>query len=211
MLKCDIKHYFDTVDHEILLSILKRKIKDENLIQLIRKVLDNFESSVQGKGMPLGNYTSQFFANVYLNELDYFVKHTLKARYYIRYVDDFVILHRSKKVLALYKKRISDYLECLKIKIHPDKSDITPLKNGLTFLGYRVFYYYKLLRKRNISRFRVKINKLLEKYKNKEIKKEDLLQLLQGWFGYTEWANTYKFRQEILKTIDNIERGIVSI
>ena len=206
VLKCDIKHYFDTVDHEVLLSILRRKVNDENVIDLIRKVLDNFESPIKGKGMPLGNYTSQFFANVYLNELDYFVKHTLKAKYYIRYVDDFVILHKSKKVLELWKKRIGDYLECLRINLHPDKSDIIPLKNGVAFLGYRVFYHYKLLRKRNARHFKAKLAKLLEQYENNEMRKDDLIQLLQGWFGYAEWANTYKFRQEILKLIERIEK-----
>jgi len=206
VLKCDIKHYFDTVDHEVLLSILRRKIKDENLIQLIKKVLDNFESPFKGKGMPLGNYTSQFFANVYLNELDYFVKHILRAQCYIRYVDDFIILHRSKEVLELWKKRIENYLECLKIELHTDKSIIIPLKNGVTFLGYRVFYYCKLLRRRNTRHFKAKLAKLLDQYKSKEIKKGDLIQLLQGWFGYAKWANTYKFRQKILKVIENIER-----
>ncbi|MBI4158979.1 hypothetical protein HY500_01840, partial [Candidatus Woesearchaeota archaeon] len=91
-LKADVKHYFETVNHEILLKIIRRKIKDENIISLIKKILNNFDTKIKGMGMPLGNLTSQFFANVYLNELDQFVKHKLKAKYYIRYVDDFVIL-----------------------------------------------------------------------------------------------------------------------
>src|SRR3989344_9686743 len=84
-LKADIRKYFDNVDHEILLTIIRRKISDEKIIWLVKKILNNFEPN-SVKGMPLGNYTSQFFANVYLNELDYFVKHRLKARFYIRYV-----------------------------------------------------------------------------------------------------------------------------
>src|SRR3989344_8491222 len=87
-LKADIKHYFEEVNHEILLNIIKRKIKDNRIIWLIHKILNNFNTKINGKGMPLGNLTSQFFANVYLNELDYFVKYKLKAKYYIRYVDD---------------------------------------------------------------------------------------------------------------------------
>src|SRR3989344_1402290 len=97
VLKADIKHYFNNVDHERLLEIIERKIKDKNIIWLIKQILNNFDSSIKGKGMPLGNLTSQFFANVYLNELDQFVKHKLKAKYYIRYVDDFLILHNSKE------------------------------------------------------------------------------------------------------------------
>ena len=99
-LKADIKHYFQEINHEILLKIIERKIKDERVILLIKRILDNNVSgNPSGKGMPLGNLTSQFFANVYLNELDYFVKHELKVKYYIRYVDDFVILHSSKEYL----------------------------------------------------------------------------------------------------------------
>lgn len=104
--KADIKHYFDTVDHDILLKIIKRKIKDEKVIGLIKQILDNFTVKIENKGMPLGNLTSQFFANVYLNELDYFIKHELKAKYYIRYVDDFVTLHNNKETLEKYKEEI---------------------------------------------------------------------------------------------------------
>ena len=91
--KADIKHYFDTVDHDILLKIIERKIKDEKVIWLVKQILKNFIVNEENKGMPLGNLTSQFFANVYLNELDYFIKHKLKSKYYIRYVDDFIIIH----------------------------------------------------------------------------------------------------------------------
>ncbi|MFA4952968.1 MAG: reverse transcriptase domain-containing protein [Candidatus Pacearchaeota archaeon] len=95
--KADIKHYFQEVNHEILIKIISRKVKDEKIIWLITLILKNFESN--NKGMPLGNLTSQFFANIYLNELDYFVKHQLKAKYYIRYVDDFILLNSSRKEL----------------------------------------------------------------------------------------------------------------
>ncbi|MFC1682443.1 RNA-directed DNA polymerase, partial [Nanoarchaeota archaeon] len=100
--------------------------------------------------MPLGNLTSQFFANVYLNELDQFVKHKLKAKYYIRYVDDFVILHKSKEQLYNWKKEIYKFLkEKLKLELHPDKSQVISLSKGIDFVGFRNFYYFKLLRKRN--------------------------------------------------------------
>jgi len=96
-LKADIRHYFQEVSHNILVSIIKIKIKDKNVIWLIRQIIANSPPRTEKKkGMPLGNLTSQFFANVYLNELDYFVKHKLKAKYYIRYVDDFIILHHSR-------------------------------------------------------------------------------------------------------------------
>src|SRR3989338_5051094 len=117
--KADIKKYFDNVDHEVLLGIIGRKVRDSGVLWLVKVILDNFDSPLKGKSMPLGNYTSQFFANVYLNELDYFMKHVLKAKYYIRYVDDIVILHKRKKLLENYKDRIIRYLTCLELTLHP--------------------------------------------------------------------------------------------
>src|SRR3989344_8972111 len=103
--------------------------------------------------MPLGNLTSQFFANVYLNELDYFIKHKLKSKYYIRYVDDFIILHPSKEQLEAWKYEINKFLRVnLDLELHPEKSKIISLSKGIDFVGFRNFYYYKLLRKRNIRK-----------------------------------------------------------
>ena len=200
--KADIKHYFDTINHEILLNMLKKKIKDEDLIELIKIVLDNFESP-EGKGLPLGNYTSQFFANVYLNHLDYFVKHSLKAKYYIRYVDDFVILHKDKKVLLEFRSKIEKYLKFLKLELHQDKSEIHALRNGITFLGYRIFYHYKLLKKRNINYFFLRFNKKINLYNQKLIEKNNIESFLQGWFGYSKFANTHNFRKKIEKMLLN--------
>ncbi len=112
--KADIKHYFQEVNHEVLIKIIKRKISDKKVIWMIEKILSNYQQPTTnlqqgGAGMPLGNLTSQFFANVYLNELDYFVKHKLKAKYYIRYVDDFIIFHSSKEQLEIWKEQIKDF------------------------------------------------------------------------------------------------------
>ncbi len=201
VLKADVKHYFNTIDHKILINILRKKIKDEDLIGLIRIVLYNFESKIKGKGLPLGNYTSQFFANVYLNNLDYFVKHRLRAKYYIRYVDDFVILHKDKRVLLNFKDKIEKYLKNLRLELHKDKSEIYALRNGITFLGYRVFYHYKLLRKRNIRYFKNKLSKKLELYRSGEIDKDHLESFLQGWNGYSNFANTHNFNKRIESVI----------
>lgn len=159
VLKADVKHYFDNVDHEILLKTLRKKITDEKVLQLIKTILENHDMKVSGKGMPLGNLTSQFFANVYLSELDYFVKHNLKAKYYIRYVDDFIIFHRSRQELVLYKWLINNFLkQRLKLELHPEKSKIIPLHNGVNFLGFRIFYHYKLPRESNLRNFERKMN-----------------------------------------------------
>ena len=209
--KADLKHYFETVDHEILIKILRKKIRDESLIWLIKQILNNFGGKEKGKGMPLGNYTSQFFANVYLNELDYFVKHNLKVKYYIRYVDDFVILHKNRNKLEYYyKPKVRVYIKTLNLEIHPDKSNIIPLHKGTQFLGYRIFYHHKLLRKRNLKKFDKRFKIHLKAYRKGIITKEELLEKLQGWFGYSQWANTYKLRAEILRKIEKINNLTIS-
>jgi len=135
--------------------------------------------------MPLGNLTSQFFANVYLNEFDYFVKHQLNAEYYIRYVDDFVILHQSREQLEKWVDKIDYFLNNnLKLELHPDKSKITPLSRGIDFVGFRNFYHFRLLRKRNINNMKVKF-----------------FEIYQGWKAYAKWANALKVREEIIKKI----------
>ena len=197
-LKADIKHYFQEVDHEILLKIIKRKIKDGRVIWLIERILENnvFDNP-KGKGMPLGNLTSQFFANVYLNELDYFVKHKLKAKFYIRYVDDFILLNFSKEKLVI-RKSINDFLiKNLKIELHKDKSKIISLSRGVDFVGFRNFYYYRLLRKRSIKKMKRKI----ELFNEGAISYEKFFEILQGWNAYAKWADTFELRRKILKKV----------
>ncbi len=201
-LKADIKHYFETVDHEILVNILKKKIKDDKIIWLVNQILSNYDAEIKGKGMPLGNLTSQFLANVYLNELDYFVKHELKTKYYVRYVDDFIILHNNKDALEYYKNEINKFLiNNLKLELHPDKSKIIPLRNGINFLGYRLFNNYKLLRKTNLRKFENKFNDNIKEYKEGYLSHDDFISSLSGWCGYAQWANTYNLRKRLLEKL----------
>lgn len=203
VLKADIQHYFETVDQEILLQIIGRKVKDENIIWLIKQILQNYESDVPGKGMPLGNWTSQFFANVYLNELDQFVKHTLEAKYYLRYVDDFVILHHSKIVLREFQQKIDEYLQQeLKLKLHPDKCKIIPLDQGVPFLGFKIFYHHKLVRRRNLRKIQARLEDLLLAYKEGAVSAYDMLEVLQGWTAYAMHGNTYQLRNKLNKSVE---------
>jgi len=198
-LKADIKHYFQEVHHDILLKIIKNKIKDKKVIWLIRKILKKNASGEKTKGMPLGNLTSQFFANVYLNELDYFVKHKLKIKYYVRYVDDFIILHENEEQLREWKMKIELFLkENLKLELHPQKSRIISLSKGIDFVGFRNFYYFKLLRKRNIREMMKKISN----YNEYLILDEKMMEIFQGWNSYAKWANTYRLRQYVLSKLN---------
>lgn len=153
--------------------------------------------------MPLGNWTSQFFANVYLNELDQFVKHTLTAKYYIRYVDDFVILHKHKKNLQDYKHQIKEFLKTLKLELHPTKCQIAPLSKGVSLLGFRTFYKYKLIRQRNLRKILHKVDELLEGYEASTIESSMILERLQGWNAYAMHGNTYKLRQKLQQQVEN--------
>jgi hypothetical protein len=204
-LKADIKHYFDTVDHSVLLNIIERKIRDEKTLWLIKTILDNHKVDISGKGMPIGNLTSQFFANVYLNELDHFVKHVLKAKYYIRYVDDFTIFHRDKTVLKIWKEEVEGFLNReLKVELHPQKTRIIELKRGITMLGFRIFYHHRLLKKSNARRIWKRINKFEEKRVRGEMTEEDALKSLAGWIAYAEFANTYELRKRIVARFNSI-------
>lgn len=198
VLKADVKSYFDTVNHQILLQILGKRIKDEKVMWLIKKILDNHQGQDKNKGMPLGNLTSQFLANVYLNELDQFVKHKPRVKYYIRYVDDFAILHQSRKVLEEYKTKIDQFLiEKLDLKLHPDKSQVLKLDKGIGFLGFRVFYHHKLLVKKNMRKFEKKMEQLKHQYHNEKIERENVIEKFEGWLAYASHADTYKYRKRM--------------
>jgi RNA-directed DNA polymerase len=202
-LKADIKHYFETVDHNILLQLISKRIKDDDILWLTQVILNHYHAKEGGKGMPLGNWTSQFFANVYLNELDQFVKHKLKAKYYLRYVDDFVILHRSKQMLQIYEEKIKDFLQTLKLELHPTKCKIIPLSRGVSILGFRFFYQYKLVRQRNIRKIYTKLQELLHRYDLGFVDAQDVLEVLYGWNAYAQQGNTYNLRRYLKEFVES--------
>ena len=188
------------MSHKILLNIIRKKIKDGRVIWLIERIL---AVNKKTKGMPLGNLTSQFFANLYLNEFDQFVKHKLKAKYYIRYVDDFVILHESKEKLEKWKIEINNFLiDKLKLELHPSKSHVLRLSGGINFLGFRIFYNYKLVRKSNLKNFERKFNRLRILFDEGVIGREKALRSLEGWLAYCSHANTYKYRKHFIRNFN---------
>lgn len=205
VLKADIKHYFENVDHNILIKLLERKIKDEKLIHLIKIILNNHQTRHLGKGMPLGNLTSQFFANIYLHELDWFIKHHLKARYYIRYVDDFVIIETDIKTLEDYMLQINAFLrENLLLEIHPEKSKFQIITHGVRFLGSRIYPHHRLLTKMNTRKFKKKLERICKQFENHEIDYDVVYDFLEGWIAYARTANSYNLIENLLNPYVNI-------
>ncbi len=208
VLKAYIKHYFDTLDHGILLDSIKRKVIDKRVIWLVQKILDNHVSKQPGKGMPIGNLTSQFFTNLYLSELDYFVKHELKVKCYIRYVDDFVLLDRTQKKLEECKEQISSFLEGLRLELHPDKSKVYPFHKGVTFLGFKVFYHHRLLKKSNIRKMEQRMREFKSALENNEISHEDIVRSFESWLGYAKQGNTYGLRKRMAGKMNRVLKQV---
>ena len=186
VLKCDIKKFFASTDHKVLIKILKRHIKDPDIIWLLNKVVASFNSACLGVGMPLGNLTSQLLVNVYMHEFDMYLKQELRVKYYIRYADDFVILSDNREYLNFLLPKISEFLQNkLKLTLHEHKVYIKTHASGLDFLGWIHFPHHRQLRtttKRKIIR------------KLKGYPKPNTIISYRGLLGH---GNTYKLRRRL--------------
>jgi len=199
-LKCDIKKFFDTIDHNVLLATLKKKIRDDATLWLLGQIISSFASnySVLGinKGVPIGNLTSQLFANIYLNELDRFIKQELKIKYYLRYTDDFLIISESKEYLENIVPKIVNFLEeNLLLRIHKEKTKIRKTNQGVDFLGYVVFQKHRLVRTKTKKRIMKKFKIRIKEYNRGIISRNSLLQSLQSYLGFLSHADTQKIQR----------------
>jgi len=184
-LKCDIKKFFASIDQEILLSLIQKVIRNKDTIWLIKNIISSF-SVKDNKGLPLGNVTSQLFSNIYLNDLDYFIKHNLRQKFYIRYCDDFIILNQDKKYLENLILIIDNFLQTkLKLNLHPNKIIIRKISQGIDFLGYVTLPYYRVLRTKTKKRIRRLVTS-----KN-----------LPSYLGVLKHAYSYKIKQNLLKKL----------
>ena len=213
VLKCDIKKYFPSIDHEILKTRFRRKIRDTQVLWLLDLIVDssNLQDYVreyfQGdnlltslnrrRGIPIGNLTSQFFANIYLNGFDHFVKEDLKCRYYIRYVDDFVVLDKDKARLHEVKAEMETHLAQFRLKLHPHKCQIFPVKDGTDFLGYQVFPTHRRIRPSSVRRARRRLHRLRKDYERGKISWVDVNHSVQSWLGHVKHADTYGLRRSV--------------
>jgi RNA-directed DNA polymerase len=189
ILKCDVRKFFASIDHVILISILQKHIRDVDVVHLLKSIIQSFQSTGVGKGLPLGNLTSQLLVNIYMNEFDQYMKHTLKTKYYIRYTDDFVIMSRDKRYLEYILKEIDTFLfEKLKLKLHPDKVFIKTLYSGVDFLGWVHFPKYKIPRTTTKKRMFKKLNDNPKK------------EVVESYLGLLSHGNTYKLRVVVSNT-----------
>ncbi len=207
ILKCDIKKFFASMNHQVLLKILSRKIKDKDFLDLLSKIIDSFVSDRtldmnNKKGVPIGNLTSQFFSNVYLNELDQYVKNTLRVRHYIRYADDFVFLSEDREYLKSLVDPIREFLKSeLDLELHPQKIIMRKFRSGVDFLGYVIFPTHILPRTKTRRRLLRKIRGKIYDFKKGKISEESLNQTVQSYFGFLVHANAHKFKEELQNLI----------
>ncbi|KKW13658.1 MAG: RNA-directed DNA polymerase (Reverse transcriptase) [Parcubacteria group bacterium GW2011_GWA2_50_10b] len=183
-LKCDIKKFFDSIDHGILLELIQEKVSCPETMQLLEKVIDSFHK-IPGKGLPLGNVTSQIFANVYMNRFDWYVKKELKIKYYVRYCDDFVILSSDignlTKLILLLQKFLD---KNLKLELHPDKILIRKFHQGIDFLGAVLLPHRIVVRTKTKRRMIKKSTKLLEEFQIGRLTKARLNQSISSYLGH---------------------------
>ncbi len=186
ILKCDIRKFFENIDHNILLNILNEYIVDKDIISLLSKIISSFKVKTE-RGLPLGNLTSQLFVNIYMNKFDQFVKHRIKARYYIRYADDFAFLSDNKAALEKYLQLTDEFLRNeLKLTLHPKKIKIETINSGVDFLGWVNFPHHAILR--------TKTKRRMLKRLGTNLKPESLA----SYLGLLKHGNTYNLQRKIL-------------
>lgn len=182
VLKCDIRKFFASIDQGILMDILEQRIIDKDILWLLQRVIESFSSTEEGKGLPLGNLTSQLLVNIYMHEFDQYMKQGLKVKYYIRYADDFVIFGENKESLVRVLDSLKAFLrERLQLELHPNKVSIETLGSGVDFLGWVHFSRHRVLRTATKRRMWKKLSK-----KNKS-----------SYLGMLKHGNGWKLEQSI--------------
>lgn len=201
IMKCDIRKFFDSVDHKKLMGIIQKKIRDEKTIKLLENIISSYNCK-NGKGIPLGNLTSQLFSNIYLNELDHFIKRELKVKYYIRYADDFVILYNDKIYLENLAVKIRILLkEALLLEVHERKLIFSKWHKGVDFLGFVSFQNFKILRTKTKKRILNKLRVKLDLLQDGKISEEKFEETKQSYLGLLSHGRSHKILININKHI----------
>ena len=215
VLQCDIEQFFPSIDHQVLRAMLSRRIADAQTMRLIQLILasgagihsaefqmrwfpgDDLLAAARPRGLPIGNLTSQHWANVYLDALDHYVKEALRCHYYVRYCDDFLLFHDDKAQLWEWRTSVIGFLSTLRLRLHEERATVFPSRAGITWLGYRVFPHYRRLRRDNVKAFRRRLREMQDAYSRGEMTIEEVGASVQSWIAHASHANTYRLRQRI--------------
>jgi len=213
-LKYDVSKYFPSIDHEVLIGLVARVIGDRRVLGLLKRILDThadaelrhwvpggglFDYETRRTGLPIGNLTSQFLANVYLNPLDHFVKHDLRVRGYVRYMDDFLLFGDDRGMLRKHGARIKDKLAELRLRMHPDKYRLTPTAKGVDFAGFVVFANGRVrVRSSSVRRFDLRYRRMLWEANHKLRDPADLTMRVRAWGAHAQHAQSYGLRGDVL-------------
>ncbi|MDD4290229.1 MAG: reverse transcriptase/maturase family protein [Patescibacteria group bacterium] len=202
VLKCDVSKFFSSIDHRILVNILKERIADKDTMWLLENIIESFSTGYTNlfdrHGLPIGNLTSQLFANIYMNEFDIFMKHKLRIFNYARYTDDFIIVSINREYLKEILIPIQEFLNTnLKLSLHPNKISICVCHRGVDFLGYTILPHYKLLRTKTKRRMFRKLKERTNLFKQGKLSEDSFNQSLQSYLGVLSHANTYKLSQDL--------------
>ena len=211
--KADIRKFFPSLDHEILKALLARKIKDSSVLWLAGKIIDgsNPQEEVQDwfsgddlftplerkRGLPIGNQSSQFFANVYLNPLDHFIKNELRAKGYVRYVDDFVVFADSRQEIQRMRREVKKFLQPLRLRVHASKDAVFPTSQGVRFLGFRVKRSHVELQQANVFRFRRRLRRMQKSCLTGKEEAKSILPRIMSWIGHAMNADTFRLRERL--------------
>ena len=200
VLLCDIRRFFESVDHEVLKALCRRKLKDRALLVLLDGIIDHpLPSGQPGKGVPIGNLTSQYFANLYLGELDHFVKDRLRFRGHLLYMDDFAIFADDKTELHRGLAAIRDFLGAnLRLELREVRTLLAPVTQGVPFLGFRVFPGVVRLDGRKLARLRRKVGRREAAYRRGQIDEDELAQSVRGMLGHVCHIDSLQARKQVI-------------
>jgi len=219
VLQCDVRQFFPSIDHAILQNELARLIRDERALWLCSQILksgegvlseeyemawfegDDLFSAERPRGLPIGNLTSQFWANVYLNGFDHFVKRELKCPAYVRYVDDFLLFSDDSRILLGWRNAVIRYLADLRLTLHEEAAQVYPVSTGIPFLGFRVYPSHRRVKSRKVIHFRRKLRRLMVEYTHGGCALDTIHASIQGWVNHVRYADTWGLRKSVLGAV----------
>jgi hypothetical protein len=216
VLQCDVRQHFPSLDHEVLMGTLTRVIRDPDVLWLYRTILDSgcgvlseaydmtyfpgddLLAVLRPRGLPIGNLTSQFWSNCYLDPFDHFVKRQLRCRAYVRFVDDFLLFADDRKTLWTWKRAVVERLATLRLGIHEQRAQVRPVTAGIPWLGFVVYPTHRRVKRRNVLGYRRRLRRLLRDYEHGRVSFGELQASIRGWVEHVRYGDTWGLRSNVL-------------